>query len=122
MLRLQVPMPQFPENDDDLLAQCDVETLKGSGPGGQHKNKTETAVRLLHRPTGIRAQASERRSQGQNMGVALERLRALLTAHFAPPPRARRPTKPTWGSKQRRMNAKSARSTVKAGRSDRGEG
>ncbi len=115
-------MPQFPENDDDLLAQCDVETLKGSGPGGQHKNKTETAVRLLHRPTGIRAQASERRSQGQNMGVALERLRALLTAHFAPPPRARRPTKPTWGSKQRRMNAKSARSTVKAGRSDRGEG
>ena len=115
-------MPRFPDNDDDLLAECDVETLKGSGPGGQHKNKTETAVRLMHRPTGIRAQASERRSQGQNMGVALERLRALLTVHFAPPPRARRPTKPTWGSKQRRMNAKSVRATVKAGRSDKGEG
>lgn len=115
-------MPKIPESDDDLLAECEVETLKGSGPGGQHKNKTETAVRLLHRPTGLRAQASERRSQGQNLGVALERLRALLVALYAPPPPPRRPTRPTWGSQQRRMNAKAVRSRVKAGRSDRGDG
>ena len=111
----------IPATDEALLAECDVETVKGSGPGGQHKNKTETAVRLLHRPTGLRAQASERRSQGQNMGVALERLRALLVAFYAPPPKARRPTRPSRGARERRMQAKSIRATVKKGRSDRGE-
>lgn len=114
-------MPAFPVDDDALLAECDVEFLKGSGPGGQHRNKTESAVRLMHRPTGIKAQASERRSQGQNLGVALERLRALLERHFAPPPKARRPTRPTRGSQERRMKAKAVRSTIKAGRSDRGD-
>jgi len=108
-------------DDDALLAQCEVEFVKGSGPGGQHRNKTETAVRLIHRPTGIRAQASERRSQGQNLGVALERLRALLAKHFAPPPKARRPTRPSRGAKERRLKAKAVRSSVKVGRSDRGE-
>ena len=114
-------MPAFPADDDALLAECEVEFVKGSGPGGQHRNKTETAVRLMHRPTGIKAQASERRSQGQNLGVALDRLRMLLEKHFAPPPRIRRPTRPTRGAQERRMQAKAVRAKVKAGRSDRGE-
>lgn len=114
-------MSRVPDTDDALLAECDVETLKGSGPGGQHRNKTETAVRLFHRPTGLRSQASERRSQGQNMGVALERLRALLTVHYAPPPKARRATKPSRGARERRMKGKAIRAKVKQGRSDRGE-
>lgn len=105
-----------PISDDELLAECDVETLKGSGPGGQHRNKTETAVRLTHRATGLRSQASERRSQGQNLGVALDRLRVLLRAHFAPPPPPRRATKPTRGSQERRLAAKRVRSKIKAGR------
>jgi ribosome-associated protein len=111
-----------PEDDDALLAACDVEFTKGSGPGGQHRNKTESAVRLRHRETGIVAQASERRSQSQNLGVALDRLRVLLAAHFAPPPPPRRKTRPTWGSQQRRLVGKKVRSDVKAGRGKVREG
>jgi hypothetical protein len=61
-----------------LLADCDVRRLRRSGPGGQHRNKVETAVSLHHLPTGVRAEASERRSQAQNQSVALFRLRVNL--------------------------------------------
>ncbi|MBX3363280.1 MAG: peptide chain release factor-like protein [Phycisphaeraceae bacterium] len=64
--------------DDDLLAECRVERLRTQGPGGQHRNKTETAVLLTHLPTGVQAQASERRSAGENMPFAVRRLRLLL--------------------------------------------
>ncbi|WOL04468.1 hypothetical protein Cni_G13189 [Canna indica] len=64
--------------DDDLMAQCDLDTFKSSGPGGQHRNKRESAVRLCHRPTGIVAQAAEERSQHKNRAMALTRLRTLL--------------------------------------------
>ncbi|PWA82506.1 peptide chain release factor class I/class II, Double-stranded RNA-binding domain protein [Artemisia annua] len=65
-------------SDEKLLSQCDVDTYKSSGPGGQHRNKRETAVRLKHIPTGIIAQASEDRSQHKNRASALVRLRSLL--------------------------------------------
>lgn len=109
-------MSRIPEDDETLLAACEVETLKGSGPGGQHRNKTESAVRLKHRETGIVAQASERRSQGQNMGIALERLRVLLEKFYAPPPPPRRATRPTKGSKERRHTQKASRARIKEGR------
>ncbi|KAL2924922.1 Peptide chain release factor 2 [Bienertia sinuspersici] len=65
-------------SDDQLMNQCEMETFKSSGPGGQHRNKRESAVRLRHLPTGIIAQAAEDRSQHKNRASALERLRALL--------------------------------------------
>jgi hypothetical protein len=61
-----------------LLAECEVRRLRRSGPGGQHRNKVETAISLHHLPTGVRAEASERRSQAQNQSVALFRLRVNL--------------------------------------------
>src|SRR3569623_2890525 len=61
-----------------LLAQCEVQRTRRSGPGGQHRNKTESAIALTHVPTGVDAEASERRSQHENRQVALRRLRVQL--------------------------------------------
>ncbi|XP_057972934.1 uncharacterized protein LOC131161297 isoform X2 [Malania oleifera] len=64
--------------DEQLMSQCEMNTFKASGPGGQHRNKRESAVRLKHLPTGIIAQAVEDRSQHKNRSSALARLRTLL--------------------------------------------
>jgi protein subunit release factor A len=70
----------IPADDDALLAECEVETFRSGGPGGQHQNKTESGVRLTHMPTGIRALARDERSQHRNRALALRRLRAKLEA------------------------------------------
>ena len=61
-----------------LLSQCNVRRTRRSGPGGQHRNKVETAVVLKHRPTGVVAEANERRSQSENLHAAAFRLRLEL--------------------------------------------
>jgi len=72
-------------SDDALLAHCDVDTFRASGPGGQHRNKTDSAVRLRHRPTGLVAQAFESRSQHENRELALRRLRATIAINVRRP-------------------------------------
>ncbi len=57
------------------------ETMRASGAGGQHVNKTETAVRVMHLPTKVSAISQDSRSQHQNKKLALERLKVLLLAH-----------------------------------------
>lgn len=69
-------------SEEVLLADCTVRTDRRSGPGGQHRNKVETAVILVHNPTGIKAEASERRSQADNKRVAVSRLRLNLALHW----------------------------------------
>lgn len=72
-----------------VLAKSCIETrTRRSGPGGQHRNKTETAVVLVHQVSRIRAEASERRSQAENRRVALERLRLRLALEYRTPPRS----------------------------------
>ena len=63
---------------DKLLADCEISRTRGSGPGGQHRNKVETAIVVKHRQTGIRGEASERRSQKLNRERAIFRLRVKL--------------------------------------------
>ena len=60
---------------EKLLRECEVRHERRRGPGGQHRNKTESAVVLLHKPTGVEGQAAERRSQHDNHRVAAARLR-----------------------------------------------
>lgn len=64
--------------DRELQVHCRVETLRSSGPGGQHRNTTESAVRLLHLPTGLVSFAAEDRSQHKNRAKAFKRLREVI--------------------------------------------
>jgi hypothetical protein len=65
-------------SDDQLLAQCAVDTYRASGPGGQKRNKTSSAVRIRHEPSGLIVIAEESRSQHENRARALRRLREAL--------------------------------------------
>jgi hypothetical protein len=101
--------------DEALLAQCRLETFVAGGPGGQHRNKAATGVRLRHPATGLAATATERRSQAQNRREALLRLRRRLEA-LAHVPAPRLPTRPTPASGRRRLAAKRRRGEAKARR------
>ena len=72
--------------DDELMAQCRLDRFRASGPGGQHSNKTDSAVRLTHQPTGVVGFASERRSQHQNRSTALARLRRSIALEIRAEP------------------------------------
>jgi ribosome-associated protein len=89
-----------------------VEPYRGPGPGGQRKNRKETAVRLTHTPSGIVVVASERRSQAQNREIAFERLIKKL-ADLNRPRKRRIPTKPSAGAIRRQQENKNKLSQKK---------
>lgn len=74
--RMAAPPELPPVADADLR----FEALRAGGPGGQHQNRTESAVRVVHLPTGIAVVARDERSQHRNKSLAVARLRALLAA------------------------------------------
>jgi hypothetical protein len=82
---------------EDLLKDCSIETSRRSGPGGQHRNKVETAVVITHQPSGIIGQASEQRSQKLNHDEALRRLRLNLAIDLRQPFNAQ--TSELWRSR-----------------------
>ncbi len=103
----------IPESDERLLAECEVQTFRAGGPGGQHQNVTDSAVRLKHLPTGLTVTCRAQRSQYLNKMDALRRLRIKLRRLNEPPPPPRRPTRPTRAAKERRLAEKSRRASAK---------
>ena len=109
-------MIPVPASDDDLLKECEVETFRSSGPGGQHVNKTESAIRLRHLPSGIVVSSQQERSQHRNKAICLKKLREKIEKLNYRAPR-RIPTRVSRGAKNRTLEEKARRSQIKRLRS-----
>jgi protein subunit release factor B len=105
MSAMSTPRRVDPAKLSRLARECDVTPYRSSGPGGQKKNKTESSVRVRHRPSGITRIATESRSQGHNRTLALERVWAELERR-ARRAKARIATAPTRAAVQRRLEGK----------------
>lgn len=96
-------------------ADIEITHVRGSGPGGQNRNKRMSGVRIKHLPTGLVASATERRSQEQNRTVALERLVCKLEQLFTRP-KVRVKTYASKTSQNKRLNQKRKNSEKKESR------
>ncbi len=98
-----------------LEREVEVDVFRASGPGGQHVNKTESALRLRHLPSGVAVTAQDSSSQHRNREIAFERLveRLKRLNHV---PKKRVPTRPTRASKERRLGTKKQVGTKKQAR------
>jgi hypothetical protein len=83
------------------MKSCDLGKGRSGGPGGQNRNKVETLVQLLHRPTGITAHAGERRSSVENRSVAIRRLRLALAVQVRTPVPLGEIRSPLWLTRTR---------------------
>jgi protein subunit release factor B len=105
----------LPAEDDALLEECEVETFRAGGKGGQHVNKTESAVRLRHGPTGVVVMCQDDRSQFQNRRLALARLRERIQKLLTKP-KVRKETQKPRGVKRAIRKAKARQSAKKHSR------
>jgi protein subunit release factor B len=102
-----------PLSREALERESDVTFFIASGPGGQHRNRNATGVRLVHRPSGIVATATERRSQAANLDMAFERLaRRIEAASAVDAPRFT--TRPSRAARAERQTTKRRRGATKA--------
>ena len=109
-------MIRLPDSDEQLLEECEVQTFRSSGPGGQHVNKTESAVRLKHLLTGVVVSSQQERSQHRNKAICIEKLRQKVTRlNYRAPKRV--PTKTSRAAKERTLREKSRRAQIKKLRS-----
>ena len=105
-------MIKLPESDEELLRECEVDTFRAGGPGGQHVNKTESAVRLKHLPSGVVVSSQQERSQHRNKAICLQKLREKIKRlNYRPAKRV--PTRISRSAKNRVLEEKSRRSQIK---------
>ena len=99
---------------EKLKSECDITTFRASGPGGQHRNVTDSAVRLKHRPTGIVVIGRRQRSQHRNLQDALERLALRIEERKKKARRKKRvATKKPRGIREKELKDKKKRGAVK---------
>ena len=102
----------LPESDEDLLRECEVDTFRSSGPGGQHVNKTESAVRLRHLPSGLVVTSQQERSQHRNKSLCLRKLREKIERlNYRAPKRV--PTRVPRSVRNQTLEQKARRSRIK---------
>ncbi|MGZ5060652.1 MAG: peptide chain release factor-like protein [Usitatibacter sp.] len=104
--------PPYATDRDSLEREVEIDVFRASGPGGQHVNKTESALRLVHLPSGVTVIARDSPSQHRNREIAFERLAERL-ARLNHVPKKRIATKPSRAAKQRRIEAKKIRTVTK---------
>ena len=102
----------IPKSAEELLAQCEIQTFRSSGCGGQHVNTTNSAIRLIHHPSGLRVSCQQERSQHQNRAICLEKLRTRLE-HLQKKPKKRIPTRISAATRGRILEAKTRKGEKK---------
>ena len=106
-MKTRVPQrpPPYSLDRDVLEREVEVDVFRASGPGGQHVNKTESALRLTHPPSGVVVIAQDSPSQYRNRETAFKRLAERL-ARLNHVPKKRVPTRPSRAAKKRRIEEK----------------
>lgn len=107
--------PPYSTDRSALEREVVIEVFRASGPGGQHVNRTESALRISHPPSGVVVIAQDSPSQHRNREIAFERLvERLVRLNYVPKKRVA--TRPTRASKERRIGEKKSRGVTKRGR------